>query len=134
MFGEKLNPLIYEDGAGSAMLSALAAGQGWLTDETKLNRLLDLSVGPNQRTQVEQYLKSLQARPRQIQFIFSAKEQFQIAQYTAHSRQMAIEKLSQFPRGTSFVWVGSLAWEGEEKALEEMSKAISGHGITIVKP
>ncbi len=134
MPGEKMNPLIFEGGAGTAMLSALAAGQGWLTDETKLNRLLDLSIGPNQRTQVEQYLKSFQARPRQIQFIFSAKEQFQIAQYTSHSRQMAIEKLSQFPRGTSFVWIGSIAWEGEGKALDEMSKAIAARGITIVKP
>jgi hypothetical protein len=133
VYGEKLNPVVYEDGAGSAMISALAAGQGWLTDETKLNRLLDLSVGQNQRTQVEQCLKLWQARPRQIQFIFASGEQFQIAQYTVRSRQSAIEKLSQFPRGTSFSWIGSMAWEGEASAFDEITKAIAGHGISMVR-
>ena len=38
------------------MISVLTTGQGWLMDEIKLNRLLELSVGQNQRGQVEQCL------------------------------------------------------------------------------
>ena len=130
--GEKISPLIFEDGAGTAMLNALAAGQGWLTDETKLNRLLDLSVGPNQRAELEQFLKSWQARPRQIQFTEPGRQRFQIAQYSPRSLQLAIEKLNQFPPGTTFQRVGAAGWENEEKAFEEVSKAVANHEIHIV--
>ena len=125
--------MMYEAGPGSAMISALAGGQGWLTDETKLNRILELSVGPNQRNQAEQLLKMWQSRPLQIQFMNFGKERFQIAQYSPQSRQLAIEKLNQFPRGTTFRWLGSIAWEGEDKAFEEVSKAVASHGINIVR-
>jgi hypothetical protein len=37
-------------------MEALASGRGWLADETKLHRLIDLSVGQQQRQQAEQYL------------------------------------------------------------------------------
>jgi len=113
------------------MISALAGGQGWLTNETKLNRLLELSVGPNQRNQAEQLLKVWQSRPLQIQFMNFGKERFQIGQHSPQSRQLAIEKLNQFPRGTSFVWLGSMGWEGEDKAFDEISKAVASHGIVI---
>ena len=116
------------------MVLALATGQGWLTDETKLNRLLELSVGPNQRNQVEQYVKSWQARPCFIALNnFFGKETFQIAQYAPQSRQMAIEKLSQFPRGTTFLRAGPTEMDGEESAFEEVSKAVAAFGISIVK-
>jgi len=131
--GGEQNPLIYEDGAGTAIISALASGQGWLTDESKLNRLLDWSVGQNQHGQVEQCLKLWQMRPRQIQLIFfGANQQFQIAQYNVRSRQRAIEKLRQFPQGSDFVWIG-MGMEGENQAYDEISKAIAGRGITIAK-
>ncbi len=128
-----LQTLMYEAGPGSAMISALAGGQGWLTNETKLNRLLELTIGPNQRNQSEQLLKMWQSRPLQIQFMNFGKERFQIAQYSPQSRQLAIEKLNQFPRGTTFQWLGSAAWEGEDKAFEEVSKAVASHGINIVR-
>jgi hypothetical protein len=133
VYGEEVTPAIYEDGAGSAMISALATGQGWLTDETKLNRLLELSVGQNQREQVEQCLKLWRTRPREIQFSYGTQEQFQLAQYSMRSRQMAIEKLSQFPRGTEFLWVGGMAWDGEDNAFDEISKAVTSRGITLTR-
>jgi len=128
-----LQTSMYEGSPGSAMISALAGGQGWLANETKLNRLLELSIGQNQRNQAEQLLKMWQLRPLQIQFMNSGRERFQIAQYSPQSRQLAIEKLNQFPRGTTFRWLGSIAWEGEDKAFEEVSKAVASHGINIVR-
>ena len=130
--GQKLNQAIYEDGAGSSMISALAAGQGWLTDEAKLKRLLELSVGQNQRGQVEQCLKLWQARPRQILFMVNGtNERYQIAQYNVQSRQMAIEKLRQFPRESDFTWLVGMPWEGEDRAFDEISQAVASRGITI---
>jgi hypothetical protein len=79
-------------------------------------------------------MKSWQARPRQIGiYNFLGKETFQIAQYAPQSRQKAIEKLSQFPRGTTFMRLGPTGMDGEESAFEEISKAVAAHGITIVK-
>jgi hypothetical protein len=124
----------YEEAAGSNLISALAVGQGWLTDEAKLNRLIELRVGPNQRLQAEQYLQAWQARPLRIQFIALAKGLFRIAQYEPKSRQAAIEKLNQFPRGTSFLWAGDLKDNKEEQAFEELSKAVASHGINVVRP
>ena len=66
--GESMDSL-YEQETGNNLIAALGSGQGWLTDEAELNRLVDLSVGPNQRDQTQQLLKAWQAQPREIQFI-----------------------------------------------------------------
>jgi hypothetical protein len=46
---------------------------------------------------------------------------------------MAMEKLSQFPRGSHFSWIGGMAWDGEDNAFDEISKAIASHGIVIAR-
>jgi len=124
---------VLQEGAGSNMITALATAKAWLVDETKLNRLIELSVGPDQRRQAEQYLQTWNTRPRQIQFIGSDKPQFDIAQYHATSLQAATEKLEQFPRGSTFVWTGNLAQDGEQKAFQELSKAAGSRGIVITR-
>ena len=103
--GEKMDG-VYEGGAGTNMLQALASGQGWLADEAKLRRLVELAVGPQQKQQAEGYLKLWQTRPWLIQLIAFERGQFQIAQYHAKSVALAKEKLLQFPAGTVFQWSG----------------------------
>ncbi len=128
--GQKLDGA-FQAGAGSNMIAALATAQAWLTDETKLNRLVESSVGPEQRRQAEQYLEAWQMRPWQIQFIGYDKPQFEIAQYHASSLEAATEKLEQFPKGSKFVRAGDLGQDGEEKAFQELSKAVASRGIVI---
>ena len=122
----------YEAGAGSNLMQALAAGHGWLVDEVKLRRLVDLSIGPHQRQQAEEYLRLWRTRPWSIQFIPFDQGQFQIVQYQEHSIQAAEEKLLQFPRGSVFQWAGGMA-EGEAKALQEISHLATEHGIKLVR-
>jgi hypothetical protein len=129
--GDKLDG-VYQEGAGSSMLIALATGQNWMMDETKLNRLLDLSVTPNQRNQAEGYLRMWQNQPRRISFIGFGIERFQIAQYENLSLESAVKKLMQFPRGTSFLWSGG-PHQQDEKAFETVSKAVADHGIKILR-
>ena len=122
---------VYQAGLGTNLILALGAGQSWLTDRMKLTQLLDLSVTPEQRMQVQQILESWEHQPRQIEFIAFGKGEFQIAQCHAKSAAAAISKLKQFPQGTRFTWAGELKQEGEEQAYQQIVKAVSPSGITI---
>ena len=122
--------VMYESGAGSSLVDALAAGHGWLVDEAKLRRLVDLSVGPQQRQMAEHYRSIWISRPWSITFI-PVVGQFQIAQYQESSMEAAKEKLLQFPRGSSFQWLG-FGQDGEGKAFEEMSQFANEYGIKLV--
>jgi hypothetical protein len=122
----------FEPMAGSILMQALAAGQGWLADEAKLRRLVDLSVGPEQRREAEENLRVWIKRPWSILFIPAGKGQFEIAQYRATSLQAAKDKLAQFPRGSTFEWAGIGQDEGEQKAFQEISRFASEHGFTIL--
>jgi len=122
----------YEAGAGSNLMQALAAGHGWLADEAKLRRLVDLSIGPQQRQQAEQYLRLWRTRPWSIELIPFDPAQFQIVQYQERSLQAAEEKLLQFPRGSVFQWSGGMA-EREAKALQEISHFATEHCIKLVR-
>jgi hypothetical protein len=120
---------MYESGAGSGLVDALAAGHGWVVDEAKLHRLVDLSVGPEQRQMAEHYQSVWGTRPWSIT-VTPVAGQFQIVQYHESSMKAAKEKLLQFPRGSSFQWFGF--GQDSEKAFEEMSQFASEHDIKLV--
>jgi hypothetical protein len=122
----------YEAGAGFNLMEALATAHGWLADEVKLRRLVDLSIGLQQRQQAEQYIVQWRIRPWSIQFIPIDKGQFQIVQYHERSVIGAEEKLLQFPRGSVFHWAGGGA-EAEAKAFQEISHFATEHGIKLVR-
>jgi hypothetical protein len=122
----------FEPMAGSNLMRALAAGQGWLADEAKLRRLVDLSIGPDQRREAEENLRVWKKRPWSILFIAAGKGQFEIAQYRARSLQAAKDKLAQFPRGSTFDWTDVGQDEGEQKAFQEISRFTSERGFTLL--
>jgi hypothetical protein len=117
--------------AGERLISALACAQGWLTDEMKLNRLIELAAEAEQSRRATQFLNLWNARPRQIHFAPVGKGQFDIAQYHASSFDAAIEKLRQFPRGSVFVWTGDSQQPAAAKAFANISKALATSGIAI---
>jgi len=121
---------VYQAGAGLNLMQALATGQGWLADETKLRRLIDLSVGA-QKEQAEAYLNLWRTRPWAIVFIPFGEGEFRIAQYDEGSLAAAKEKLGQFPRGSSFVWEGSLSDGREKKAFEELLRFAEDNGLRL---
>jgi hypothetical protein len=117
----------YESGQGTSLIDALAAGHGWLVDEAKLRRLVNLSVGPQQRQAAEHYQSVWSTRPWSIT-VTPGVGQFQIVQYQESSMEAAKEKLLQFPRGSEFQWFG---WQDGEKAFDEMSKFATEHGLKL---
>jgi len=128
--GEKLDG-VHQANAGTNMIQALATGRNWMTDETKLRRLVSLSVDPQQRQQVEGYLEVWRQHPWIIQFIPFDHGQFEIAQYHANSLQGAKEKVGQFPKGSKFRWAGDPAQEGEAQAFRDLSYFAVERGIEI---
>ncbi len=123
---------VYQAGAGQNMLSALAEGYGWLVDQTKLRRLLELVVGPVQRSRVEEYLRKWEQKPWTIFFGSSKPPSIQILQYTESSIESAKTKLSQFLPGTRFQWIlTSRRSVQEDRAFEELSAFAATLGIVI---
>src|SRR5207237_6852245 len=113
---------VYQAGTGQTLLRALAEGHGWLMDQTKLRRLLELAAGPEQRRQVKEYLRRWEQRPWTINFIPSNPQMIQIIQDTESSIESAKTKLSQFPQGTRFRWFrNTRASDPEDRAFEELS-------------
>jgi hypothetical protein len=126
--GENMSAM-YESAAGSHLVEALGAGHGWLPDEAKLGRLIDLSVTATQKQQVEQFLKAWQTRPWPIMFM-PVVGQVHIAQFQETSIESAKEKLLQFPPGSAFEWI-LFGQEGEQKAFEEMSQFANEHSLKL---
>jgi len=126
--GENMSAM-YESAAGSNLVEALGAGHGWLPDEVKLRRLIDLSVTTTQKQQAEQFLKAWQMRPWPITFM-PFVGQVHIAQFQEASIESAKEKLLQFPQGSAFEWI-RFGQEGEQKAFEEMSQFANEHGLKV---
>jgi hypothetical protein len=126
--GENMSAM-YESTAGLNLLAALGAGHGWLPDEAKLRRLIDLSVTATQKQQAEQFLKVWQMKPWPITFM-PVVGQLQVAQFQEASIESAKEKLLQFPSGSAFEWM-QFGQEGEQKAFAEMSQFANDHSLKL---
>jgi len=123
---------VYQIGAGQRLLSALAEGHGWLMDQTKLRRLIELAAGPAQRRQAEEYLRRWEQKPWTINFIPTNPPMIHIVQYMESSIESAKTKLSQFPSGTRFRWFrNTRASDLENRAFGELSAFAATLGIVI---
>jgi hypothetical protein len=129
--GQKMDGT-YELMAGNSLMQALAAGHAWVADEAKLRRLVDLSIGPQQRQQAQQYLGSSQPRPEIILFLPVNEGYFQLGQYEEHSLKALEEKLLQYPKGSSFQWIGG-GTESGQKQFEELANFAREHGMKVTK-
>ena len=116
---------------GSSLMEAVALGQGWLADQTTLQRLAALSVGSQQRQQAEQYLSAWETRPWRIQVLTADPVTLGILIYDGLSLDAAKEKLKQFPRGTRFVWTDTVG--GADRAFAELSRIAMAAGMEIVR-
>ncbi len=90
---------------GDNLIHSIATGAGWLLNEEDQQRLLRYIVTENQKRQVEQFVASVKSRPVMITLMDTVAPHVQIsvAQYNYEDLEPAERKMSQFPRGTSFV-------------------------------
>jgi hypothetical protein len=111
-----------EAAAGSNMVPALGAAHGWLLDETKLLRLFELCVGPEQKNLALEYRRRWEQKPWTITFLPISPPSIRIMHYEEGSIESAKIKLSQFPRGSRYQWLRNTRRSDEEdRAIEELS-------------
>lgn len=89
---------------GMELAQALVLGHGWLADEARICQLLSLTLEPNARRELTVVLSQLETKPIHIYCMGSVGSMFLVAQYRLESVEDLKNKLSQYPRGTVFVW------------------------------
>jgi hypothetical protein len=102
-FGAEQNPNVWEANLGQALARALAQGLGWLSDDSKFQRILDLAVGDYVRSTVEN--ARTRASDRTIQFIAGQLDEpgwYIVAQYDQLTPAELHKKLEQYPAGTEW--------------------------------
>jgi hypothetical protein len=128
---------------GRSLGRAIAEGDGWLTDETKLQRLKAMSKVPTIQADMDRYLEhwhrsaltlmisscgpTRSAQPDVADLIrFSAS----VAHYRLDSREALKEKLSQFPRSTKFEF-----WRPSDKTdqgcIDDLRAFLTSHEFSV---
>jgi hypothetical protein len=94
----------WEASFGMELAQTLTRGRGWLADEVRIRQLLPLALGAGARMDLTAAISQLQEKPIHIHFMGNIGSMFLIAQYQLGSVDELKNKLSQYPRGTVFVW------------------------------
>ena len=131
------NPNAEQAGLGENLARALATGVGWLSDQSQLRRIQQLGVGQNISQITQNALADWSKRPLVIVCmavgIPAEPYRFALAQYQLHSTEALKTKLSQFPRGTKFLWDSSNCGSSveAENIFSEISQVATENGIVL---
>jgi hypothetical protein len=117
-----------DESAKDGLIVAIATATAWLADEPKLTRLRTYASTETQRSHIEEYLRAWQMSPKQILAMGGA---FNIAQYNLRTISAAIEKVKQFPRGTTFAFSGDLSRKADQDALARLQNAAVSVGVKV---
>ena len=126
------DPNGWDRALGMELPQVLAIGRGWLYDEAKLRRLLDVTLETNGRREVQVCLAEAIKQPVHIVY----GRGFRIGCYGLGSVEALKDKLLQFPPGTSFIWNDSRSpyYDVLDDALGRQIAewaAVNGRQITI---
>jgi hypothetical protein len=118
---------------GSNLILALATGQSWLADESKLRKLRQLALGQDMQQQVDNMLSDWNGQSYTIFYFPAGKEKrFRAVQYELESLKSLEEKLAQFAPGSSFIWSGTGSSASEDQQMfKELSEFLTGHGMKL---
>ena len=114
---------------GIALVTAIATGKSWLTDDAELRQLAAATDVPRLRREVENYLESWSERPLPLT-VFSCEPYFRVnvAHYRVSSPDALEERLAQFPRNTEFS-LGELPSETEAPCIANIRQRLATHGM-----
>ena len=132
LFSDGVNEKLYQRGFGQNLVQALAAGNGWLTDQAELRRLSQLSKVRAIEQRFDEYIKLSEGEPLTI-FVECAPFRFhaRVAQYEFQSIDTLENKLAQYPSGTKFVLVTSPAESAGDQTVADIRAFISSHGMSV---
>ena len=134
---EGITDKMYQHGLGLNLMQALATGQSWLSDKTKLQRLSQLTKVRRIHQQLDGYLKIWENEPLTISrdvgssgVLFYAR----VAQYECHSMGALKKKLTQFPSGTKFLLsISPVQSPANDQILIELRTFLSGNGMSLAE-
>jgi hypothetical protein len=135
--GDRLDEKVYQLGLGQNLMQALATGKSWLSDETKLQRLSQLTKVRRIQQQLDGYLKMWEDPALTISlehgsepFPFHAR----VTQYEFQSMDALKEKLAQFPSGTKFFLSRPPAEApANDQTIAELRTFLSSHGMSVAE-
>jgi hypothetical protein len=118
---------------GLTLVRAIATGKGWLTDLAKLQRLTATSKAPAIQHELDKHLKMWRQPPLPLR-LYSCAPRFDahVAQYQLSSLDALKEKLSQFPRGTTFVLSPPFA-EADQQCVAELRAFLTNHRMSLAE-
>jgi hypothetical protein len=126
---------VWQVGLGQNLMSALATAKNWLSDESTLQRLLQLTRVKRVHDELDGYLKLWESHLLVISFNNNpppAGFDARVVQYEFHSTSELKDKLSQFPAGTKFVLaIPSFDSQANERTLAELRSFIVDHGMLV---
>jgi hypothetical protein len=114
-------------------LQSLGRAQAWLTGEEELRDLRSLCVTDNCRSQADSIISDAGSRRLSLLRIDNPDDDWiRLAQYELTSLAAARQKLSQFPRGTSFTLdATSIDPDVADRVVSELTKTAAPLEITI---
>ncbi len=115
------NPNRLERSFGVELAQALVLGHGWLADEARIRQLFPLALESGARTELTAAIGQIETKPIHIYFMGDHGSMFFVAQYRLDSIDDLKSKLSQYPRGTVFVWS-----DHRSSTYETLDQQISG--------
>ena len=136
IFGEQ-NPNQEQAGLGRNLAQALATGEAWLADGTRLQKIAQLSVQSDERQQFERMSDAWKGNWSIACFgsLGGAPSHCAILQYTDLSFERLKEKLSQFPRGSAFKWFETVQPKtpNQDNLYMDLSQFLDEHGMALAK-
>jgi hypothetical protein len=132
-----------EVSVGRSFARAIAEGDGWLTDEAKLQRLKTMSKVPTIQSDIDRSLEQWHRSPLALAIIScgpksSAQSDVadfdrfwaKVAHYTFYAFDELKAKLSQFPRGTKFEL--SPPWDKMDQAcIDDLRAFLASHEFSV---
>lgn len=125
------------------LVFAIGGGTHWICPPDKLVRLADVVLTPQQRQQIENWIRQWKQGPALINptWFPEDKPTFSVLQYAPLTEEQLRAKLAQFPRGTQMLWQfwqpGQIAppvtMVKQEAVYERMRTVAEQHGIVLGK-
>jgi hypothetical protein len=119
------------------LVRALISARAWVADLEKLNRIRQLCLTPPGRSEVDKAIRNWGDLSIRVTFssIDDSPNYLSVAQYAPQSVRDLKEKLSQFSKGTAFVWRSANGGgPAEEQLFNELKEFLNQHEMKLAKP
>jgi hypothetical protein len=116
------------------LVQTLANGHGWIASADRIRQLLPLTLEPAAKGNLMGILSQLRESPIHIYCLTGPSFTFSVAQYQLNSLDDLESKLTQYPPGTSFIWVDrrlSVNEPGDNQMSLKLLQWSAANGIRI---